>query len=386
MWTAHHWQHWLARGEFPDHPWRTYLQRSALTLKGLTYAPTGALRRGGDDVAARDARRRAQLGLPLLVDPRLDVRAVGPLHARLRLGGQRLLLLHRRRGRAGDDELQIMYGVGGERELHEETLDHLAGYDGARPGAHRQRRVQPAPARRVGRGARLGLPPHAVARPARRAHVADPQAPGRGGASSTGRSPTAGSGRCAASPKHFTSSKVMCWVAARPRRAAGAAARGPRARRALAGGRPTRSTPTSARTASTSAASSPSTTTPTRSTRRCLLMPLVRFLPADDERVGATVLAIADELTVDGLVLRYRVEGDRRRSARRGGHVHDLLVLARVGAGRDRRGGARAPAVREAAVVREPARAVRRGDRLRAAAATSATSRRRSPTSRSSTR
>ena len=39
-----------------------------------------------------------------------------------------------------------------------------------------------------------------------------------------------------------------------------------------------------------------------------LLMPLVRFLPATDERVRATVLAIADELTVDGLVLRYRVE------------------------------------------------------------------------------
>ena len=39
-----------------------------------------------------------------------------------------------------------------------------------------------------------------------------------------------------------------------------------------------------------------------------LLLPLVRFLPADDARVRATVLAIADELTDDGLVLRYRVE------------------------------------------------------------------------------
>ena len=37
-------------------------------------------------------------------------------------------------------------------------------------------------------------------------------------------------------------------------------------------------------------------------------MPLVRFLPPDDPRIRATVLAIADELTVDGLVLRYRVE------------------------------------------------------------------------------
>src|SRR5207244_3141743 len=39
-----------------------------------------------------------------------------------------------------------------------------------------------------------------------------------------------------------------------------------------------------------------------------LLMPLVRFLPPDDEHVRRTVLAIADELTVDGLVLRYKVE------------------------------------------------------------------------------
>ncbi len=43
VWTAHHWQHWLARGRFPDHPWRIHLERSALTLKGLTFAPTGAL-------------------------------------------------------------------------------------------------------------------------------------------------------------------------------------------------------------------------------------------------------------------------------------------------------------------------------------------------------
>jgi alpha,alpha-trehalase len=39
-----------------------------------------------------------------------------------------------------------------------------------------------------------------------------------------------------------------------------------------------------------------------------LLVPLFRFLPPDDPRVRATVLAIADELAVDGMVLRYRVD------------------------------------------------------------------------------
>ncbi len=41
--TADYWHQWLAHGTFPDHPWRQYLQRSALTLKGLTYSPTGAM-------------------------------------------------------------------------------------------------------------------------------------------------------------------------------------------------------------------------------------------------------------------------------------------------------------------------------------------------------
>src|SRR5207253_1681243 len=41
--TSEHWRQWITLGTFPDHRWRSYLQRSALTLKGLTYAPTGAL-------------------------------------------------------------------------------------------------------------------------------------------------------------------------------------------------------------------------------------------------------------------------------------------------------------------------------------------------------
>ena len=46
MWqTTECWRQWINIGNFPDHPWRAYLQRSALTLKGLTYSPTGADRK-----------------------------------------------------------------------------------------------------------------------------------------------------------------------------------------------------------------------------------------------------------------------------------------------------------------------------------------------------
>jgi GH15 family glucan-1,4-alpha-glucosidase len=108
-------------------------------------------------------------------------------------------------------------------------------------------------------------------------------------------------------PKHFTSSKLMCWVAAdrgarlaRIREDEGMASRWRAAAEEIhadicARGVDERGVfvqhyETDALDAS------------------LLLMPLVRFLPSDDPRIRATVLAIADELTEDGLVLRYRVE------------------------------------------------------------------------------
>ena len=41
--TEEFWREWLRAGDFPDHPWRIHLQRSALVLKGLTYTPSGAI-------------------------------------------------------------------------------------------------------------------------------------------------------------------------------------------------------------------------------------------------------------------------------------------------------------------------------------------------------
>ena len=236
---------------------------------------------------------------------------------------------------AEEGELQIMYGIGGETKLEEQELEHLSGYEQRAAGADRQRRLQPGPARRLGRGARLDLPAHAVARPASGPPVADHQAPGGGGADALARArPGDLGGPRRAQALHLLEADVL--GGRRPRRAAGPHPRRRGDGATLAEPPPTRSTPTSARTAWTSGACSSSTTTPTRSTHRVLLMPLVRFLPPDDPRIRATVLTIADELTEERPRAALPGRRDRRRLLRRGGHVHDLLVLAGVGAGRDR--------------------------------------------------
>ena len=268
VWTAHHWQHWLDRGDFPDHPWRADLQRSALTLKGLTYAPTGAIVAAATTSLPETPGRRAQLGLPLLVDPRLDVRALGPLHARLRLGGQRLLLLRqRRRGRRAGDAPDHVRRRRARRAARAHARPPVRLRERA-PRARRQRRALPGPARRLGRGARLGLPAHQVARPDARERLAAAR-PRRSRRRSTNwRKPDRGIWEVRGEPRHFTSSKLMCWVAL-DRGARLAEMREDWDRTAAAGARwPTRSTPTSASTRSTRAACSPSTTTRRRWTPR----------------------------------------------------------------------------------------------------------------------
>ena len=148
---------------FPTTRGETLIQRSALAIKGLTYMPTGATVAAPDDLAPGDAGRRAQLGLPLHVDPRLDLHPAGAPLAQPRLGGRRVHAVRRgRSSRTEDGALQIMYGIDGRRDLTETTRDDLSGLRGRAAGARRQRRVRPAPERRL-RG-RAGLDPAAHAR------------------------------------------------------------------------------------------------------------------------------------------------------------------------------------------------------------------------------
>src|SRR3954449_770870 len=304
VFTADYWHEWLSHGEFPDHPWRTYLQRSALTLKGLTYAPTGAM------VAA------ATTWLPETPggERNWDYRYSWIRDSTFMLWGLYTLGFDEEANDffyfiadvAKANDLQVMYGVGGERELEERILDHLTGYDGASPVRvgndawhHRQHDVWGVLLDSVRLHTRSG-----DRLDDRLWHMLSRQVET---ALAHWREPDRGIWEVRGEPKHFTSSKLFCWVAAdrgaRLARLRGddeAAARWRAAAEEIhadvcehgtdARGVFVQHYDTDALDAS------------------LLLVGIIGFLPASDERVRATVLAIADELTEDGLVLRYRVD------------------------------------------------------------------------------
>src|SRR4029077_11799820 len=130
--TEDFWRSWLREGSFPDHPWRIHLQRSALVLKGLTYMPTGAIVAAPTTSLpeAPGGERNWDYRYSWIRDSTFSLWALHTLgfdqEAR---DFMRFIVSVCRK----DPRLQIMYGIGGEKELTESTLDHLDGYGGARP-------------------------------------------------------------------------------------------------------------------------------------------------------------------------------------------------------------------------------------------------------------
>ncbi|WP_159798216.1 glycoside hydrolase family 15 protein [Puerhibacterium puerhi] len=306
MWrTEQFWRDWITQGAFPDHPWRTYLQRSALTLKGLTYAPTGALL-----AAATTSLPETPGG-----ERNWDYRYAWVRDSTFALWGLYTLGLDREANDffafiqdvcRDDKPLQVMYGVGGEATLEEHELGHLTGYEGAQPVrvgnaaySQRQHDVWGAVLDSVWLHTRNREQLPEALWPVLKKQVEE--------AARHWHRPDRGIWEVRGEPQHFTSSKLMCWVAldrgARLARLydehdyaeqwqkladeihADICAKGVDERGVFV-----------QRYGSDALDAS------------LLLVPLLRFLPPEDPRVRATVLAIADELTEEGLVLRYRVE------------------------------------------------------------------------------
>jgi alpha,alpha-trehalase len=309
MWmarTGRFWQEWLKHGTFPDHPWRSHLQRSALTLKGLTYAPSGAM------VAASTTSLPEAPGGDRNWDYRYSwVRdSTFMLWALYTLGfdeeANDFFYFIAEMAEAEEGQLQIMYGIGGESRLEEQELDHLSGYDQSRPvrignGAYKQ-------AQHDVWGAVLdSIYLHTRSRdqlPDRLWPIIKRQVEK---ALECWREPDRGIWEVRGDPKHFTSSKMMCWVAAdRGARLAQIRADEAVAARWQAGADEIHADICTHGVDERGVFVQHYDTTALDGS--LLLMPLVRFLPPDDPRIRATVLAIADELTENGLVLRYRVD------------------------------------------------------------------------------
>jgi len=303
--TADFWHEWLGHGDFPDHPWRTYLQRSALTLKGLTYAPTGAM------VAAPTTSLPETPG----GQRNWDYRYTWIRDSTFMLWGLYTLGFDWEADdffffiadvAGGEEGLQIMYGIDGERDLTERTLDHLGGYEGARPvrvgnGAHEHRQHDVW-------GALLdSFYLHTRSRD----RLADTMWPilcrQVEDALAHWREPDRGIWEVRGEPKHFTSSKMFCWVAAdRGARLAVLRKEDERARRWAAAAEEIRADVLEHGVDERGVLVQHYDTTALDAS--LLLVPLVRFLAPDDPIVRATVLAVGEELTDDGLVLRYRPE------------------------------------------------------------------------------
>jgi alpha,alpha-trehalase len=304
--TNRFWHNWLARARIPDHQWAHPIQRSALAIKGMTYMPTGAT------IAALTTslpetpggERNWDYRYTWMRDTTFTLQALHFLN--LDWEAEEFMQFVADLEPNEDGGLQIMYGIDGRRDLAEETLDHLSGYAGARPvrignGAFDQRQndvygaVLDSVLLHSRRNQRL---------PRRLWPIVQSQA---ACATSVWGQPDQGIWEARGAPQHYVSSKVMCWVAldraaklghirgdtelAERWRATADEIRGEILERGVsARGVLRQHYDTDALDASV------------------LLAAVFGFLAHDDERLRSTVLAIGEELTENGFVLRYRTE------------------------------------------------------------------------------
>jgi GH15 family glucan-1,4-alpha-glucosidase len=298
------WREWTGRIEAPG-PWHDDIERSLVVLKALIYEPSGAI------VASPTTSLPEQLGgsrnwdyrYTWLRDASLTLQALAENGCLSEAAAWRDWLL---RAVAGDPaQLQIMYGIDGERRLPELELDWLSGYADSRPVRTGNAATQQLQLDVYGEvidaihtARQMGMAPDDDAWALQVALLDHLER--------HWREPDEGIWEIRGPRRHFTHSKVMAWVAF-DRAARGITNHGLpgdagryRAvadevhREVCAAGFDERLGTFVQNYGSTEVDAS------------LLLLPIVGFLPADDPRIISTVDAIERDLTDDGLVRRYR--------------------------------------------------------------------------------
>jgi GH15 family glucan-1,4-alpha-glucosidase len=301
------WREWSDRSRITG-PYRDPVQRSLITLKALSFAPTGGI------VAAATTSLPEQIGGPRnwdyrycwLRDATLTLQSLLAAGYTGEATAWRDWLL---RAVAGDPaKLQIMYGLDGARRLPEQELPWLAGYEGSAPV-------------RVGNAAAGQLQLDvwgevldglSLTRKARMHDVDDSwdvQVALMEHLEGAWQEPDNGLWEMRGPRRHFTHSKVMAWVAA-DRMVDGVRNSGlPGPLERWTALRETIHADVLARGYDTEQSSFVQAYGGTDLDASLLLIGRVGFLPPNDPRVVGTVRAIEQRLTQDGLVLRYRTDG-----------------------------------------------------------------------------
>jgi GH15 family glucan-1,4-alpha-glucosidase len=307
--TEEAWRSWEADHDIYEGSNRDLVRLSARVLKGLTYRPTGAI------VAAPTTSLPETVGGERNWDYRFAwIRDSSLTLEALYIGACSdeaeefvSFMTSSAGGRAGEGSLQIMYGIGGEHDLAERELPHLRGWRESRPV-------------RVGNGAwdqvqldvygellnslhlyheRLG-----ELHPEVQAFVADLADT----AARRWRESDSGMWEMRGEPRHHLSSKVLCWTAL-DRAVKLAPVLGEFAKvEEWEKARDEIRVAILERGWSEKRGAYAQSFDSDELDAAALLMPILGFLPATDERMKATIDAIADDLTDDGLVLRYRTQ------------------------------------------------------------------------------
>lgn len=299
------WESWASLHRGYEGRYREQVRRSAMVLQGLTFAPSGAV------VAAATTSLPEELGGALNWDYRfawlrdLSLTLQAQWVASCPTEAQRFFgWVADAMGQVGERSVQIMYGVGGERDLTEHTVGHLQGFAGSQPV-------------RVGNDAWDQHQLDVLGEVLYAAHLLREQL-GELDATTRDllvaladqarrrwREPDAGMWEARDETRHYVSSKVMCWVALdravrlSDRLGPDVDAQGWAMARDEVRAAVLDQAWSEAAGAYTGAFGSD------QLDASVLLLPLVGFLPADDERMLATIHAIEAGLATDGLVKRW---------------------------------------------------------------------------------
>ena len=305
--TVEAWRSWEAEHDIYEGPHRELVRMSSRVLKGLSYRPTGAI------VAAPTTSLPETVGGERNWDYRFSwIRDSSLTIEALYIGtcsdeAEEFVsfMTSSAGGRAGEGSLQIMYGIGGEHDLSERELPHLRGWRESTPV-------------RVGNGAwdqvqldvygellnSLWLYREKLGdlHPEIQAFVADLADT----AARRWMETDSGMWEMRGEPRHHLSSKVLCWTALdRAVKLAPQLGSYAKTEKWEAARDEIRAAILERGWSETKQAFAQSFDSDELDAAQ-LLMPILGFLPATDERMRSTIEAIASELTEDGLVLRYR--------------------------------------------------------------------------------